>query len=71
MTDQTDAPDEETLRERYEELVDRAEAEGIDWEPRLEELPDDLRDRIAGLATLLGVHPRQALDPEAPLDGGD
>ena len=59
---------EAKMPERRKALIERAERAGVDWKKALANIPDDVRARVAALATLLGIDAHLALNPEVSLD---
>ena len=61
--------EQDSLSGRRQELIDRADERNIDWEPAIQELPqDDDKRVISVLTTLLGISFEDALDTSKPLD---
>jgi hypothetical protein len=56
------------LRKRVAELRDKVDKQGIEWQSRLDELPDDPVLQIAALATLLEIDALGALQEDVSLD---
>ena len=55
------------LELREKELQELADKRGVDWKGPLKKMPSEGRLRIMALATLLGLHPLEALHAEGSL----